>query len=140
MSSVNSERPGILILSHGPLCQAIIDSARMIAGDVGGVVGLPLEPGCDVSEYGDRALEILDGMPAGSIVLFDLFAGTPFNQLAARFRSHPFLALCGVNLPMLLDANSMRENLSGEDLLRAIAESARESIVNVSDFIADIGT
>lgn len=138
MNSGHPARPGILILTHGPLCTALIESAQLISGDVEGIVGLPLEPGRDVSSYAGEACALLDSMPDGSIILFDLFAGTPFNQLVAQFREHPFLALCGVNLPMLLDANTMRESLSGEALLRAVEESARESIVNVNDFIAEV--
>lgn len=139
MSSYPTNRAGILILSHGPLCTALIESAKMISGDVDGIVGLPLEPGCDVSAYAEQAYSILQSMPEGSIVLFDLFAGTPFNQMVARFQDHPFHALCGVNLPILLDANTMREGLSGSELIRALAESAQESIVNVEEFIADVG-
>lgn len=139
MNNDTSARPGILILSHGPLCNALIESAKLISGDVDGIVGLPLEPGCDVSAYADRACAMLNEMPEGSIILFDLFAGTPFNQLVARFQEQPFCALCGVNLPMLLDANTMRETLSGAELIRAVEEAAQESIVNVNDFIASVG-
>lgn len=139
MNNDNSVRPGILILSHGPLCNALIESAKLISGDVDGIVGLPLEPGCDVGAYADQACAALREMPEGSIILFDLFAGTPFNQLVARFQAQPFHALCGVNLPMLLDANTMRETLSGAELVRAVAEAAQESIVNVGDFIASVG-
>lgn len=139
-SATHMERPGILVLSHGPLCTALIESARMIAGDVEGVQALPLEPGRDVAAYADQACALLDAMPEGSIVLFDLFAGTPFNQVIARFRERSLPALCGVSLPMLLDANTMRETLSGQELIRAVEESAHESLVNVADFLSAMQT
>ena len=34
--------PGILLLSHGPFCQALLESAQMIGGEAVNVVALPL--------------------------------------------------------------------------------------------------
>ena len=33
--------PGILLLSHGPFCQALLESAQMIAGEAANVVAMP---------------------------------------------------------------------------------------------------
>ena len=33
--------PGILLLSHGPFCQALLESAQMIAGEAQNVMAMP---------------------------------------------------------------------------------------------------
>lgn len=137
MNEKVNELPGILILSHGPLCTAMIESAKMIVGETPNVTALPFRAEDDLEQYGLRANAIYSAMPEGSIVLYDLFSGTPFNQMLARCGGRPIDGLCGVSLPVLLDALSMRECMSGDALVRALEESAHAGIVNVRTFMQD---
>ncbi|MEA4906887.1 MAG: hypothetical protein VB089_04665 [Anaerolineaceae bacterium] len=130
--------PGILILSHGPLCTAIIKSAEMINGDVEGVAALPFEEGQNVDDYARQAKEIFENMPEGSIVFLDLFSGTPFNQLIMQCAGKLINGLCGVNLPMLLEALILRESMSGAELIKALESPVRASIVNVGEFMSKV--
>ena len=43
--------PGILLLSHGPFCQALLESAQMIGGEAVNVVALPLLENASIDEY-----------------------------------------------------------------------------------------
>lgn len=126
--------PGILLLSHGPLCEAILSSARLIAGSCDNVAALPLREDDDVEAYGDKAMVLFKSMPEGSIVLFDLLGGTPFNQLMMKSGGEAFPGLCGMNLPMLLEAVSLREVMNGDELIDTLADSAREAVVNIRSF------
>ena len=76
--------PGILLLSHGPFCQALLESAQMIGGEAVNVVALPLLENASIDEYGEKAMQTFKQMPEGSIVLFDLASGTPFNQMMMK--------------------------------------------------------
>lgn len=67
--------PGILLLSHGPFCQALLESAQMIGGEAVNVVALPLLENASIDEYGEKAMQTFKQMPEGSIVLFDLASG-----------------------------------------------------------------
>lgn len=107
----------------------------MIAGELENVQALPFGEQDDLEAYGQRAREMYAAMPEGSIVLFDLFSGTPFNQMMARCEGMEVEGLCGLSLPMLLDALSMREFLSGGELVQALAESARAGVVDVGEFM-----
>ena len=106
--------PGILLLSHGPFCQALLESAQMIGGEAVNVVALPL--------------------PEGSIVLFDLASGTPFNQMMMKSGGEEFPGLCGMNLPVLLEAMTMREAMKGSELVALLEESAKAAVVNIKSF------
>lgn len=129
--------PGILIMSHGPLCGALIESAEMICGPLENVTALPFLNGADLDEYGKHAKECYDAMPEGSIIFFDLFGGTPFNQMVARCDGSPVHGLCGVNLPLLVEALSLRLSFSGKDLIDRIKEAADASIVDFEEFLSD---
>ena len=82
--------PGILLLSHGPFCQALLESAQMIGGEAVNVVALPLLENASIDEYGEKAMQTFKQMPEGSIVLFDLASGTPFNQMMMKSGGEEF--------------------------------------------------
>ena len=124
--------PGILLLSHGPFCQALLESAQMIGGEAVNVVALPLLENASIDEYGEKAMQTFKQMPEGSIVLFDLASGTPFNQMMSGGEEFP--GLCGMNLPVLLEAMTMREAMKGSELVALLEESAKAAVVNIKSF------
>lgn len=128
------EWPGILLLSHGPFCQALLESAQMIAGEAPNVVALPLFETSSIEDYGTQAMETFHAMPEGSIVLFDLASGTPFNQMMIKSGGQRFPGLCGVSLPVLLEAMALREAMQGQELVDTLADSAKAAIVNIREF------
>ena len=126
--------PGILLLSHGPFCQALLESAQMIGGEAVNVVAMPLFENASIEEYGEQAMQTFKEMPEGSIVLFDLASGTPFNQMMMKSNGEAFPGLCGMNLPVLLEAITMREAMQGEELIEFLAETAKAAVVNIHSF------
>ncbi len=130
--------PGILLLSHGPLCTALLESARMIMGETPNTAALPLLENADVSEYGAQAMRLFRQMPEGSIILFDIASGTPFNQMLTQCGGETFPGLCGMNLAVLLEALSLRDMMKGSELIRALQETAHDSIVNLEAFFSEI--
>jgi mannose/fructose-specific phosphotransferase system component IIA len=111
----------------------------MINGEMENVVALPFEEGMNVTDYAEKAKAIFMSMPEDSIILFDLFSGTPFNQTIALCEDFKIRGLCGASLPMLLDALIFRESKRGTELVKAIESSAHDSIVNVEEFLKSIG-
>lgn len=130
--------PGILLLSHGPLCSALLESARMIMGEAPNTAALPLLENADVAEYGAQAMELFRAMPEGSIILFDIASGTPFNQVLTHCGGVKFSGLCGMNLAVLLEALSLRDTMKGDELIRSLQETAHDSIVNLETFFSEI--
>ena len=95
---------GILIVCHGHIGTAIVDSVRSIIGT------LPLEvrildiltdmPRERLVEEGTRAVEELD-QGDGVLVLTDLYGSTPANVACLQNREN-VTVVAGLNLPMLL--------------------------------------
>ena len=82
----------------------------------------------------EKAMQTFKQMPEGSIVLFDLASGTPFNQMMMKSGGEEFPGLCGMNLPVLLEAMTMREAMKGSELVALLEESAKAAVVNIKSF------
>ena len=126
---------GIVLAAHGPLPDALLESADMILGDTENIFPLKLMPGDSLEGLIDRMRDAVQVAEAGQgvLILLDLFGGTPSN--AAAFISQHMEgvhAISGVNVPMLLETVLARQ--SSNDVL-ALADTATNSgtqgIVNV---------
>ncbi|WP_297036291.1 hypothetical protein [uncultured Enorma sp.] len=43
--------PAILVLSHGPMCEGLVESVKMVYGNVDGLEALALREGDNPEEY-----------------------------------------------------------------------------------------
>lgn len=136
---VNDELPGIVILSHGGLAVGLVDTAKMLFGDPENVAAFSLEAGDDIDEYRRTFAKTFESFPEGSIILADLYGGTPCNQalLYAQESGKAFKLVCGVNLPMLLNVVISRE-ADKDGLVQAALDNGKAGItdVDVAGFIA----
>lgn len=138
MCNTASDLPGILILTHGPMGPSLLDSARLVMGDEPRLIALPLQEGCDVSQYAQALDSALGELGEGTLVLADLFGGTPFNQLVLQMDRHIFWGVAGVNLPMLIEAASLRYSLSGQALADAAEQAGHAGIASANIFIEKV--
>lgn len=93
----------ILVVGHGDLPEALVASARMIAGALPAVAALGLAPGESPTTYAQRMREALAGDDA-VLVLTDLRGGTPdnvANAVARRRAGTVVVANC--SLPLLIE-------------------------------------
>jgi mannose/fructose/sorbose-specific phosphotransferase system IIA component len=126
---------GIVLAAHGPLPEALLESADMILGDTENIFPLKLMPGDSLEGLIDRMRDVVQEADAGQgvLILLDLFGGTPSNAAALISQQVEGVhAVSGVNVPMLLETLLARQ--SSDDVL-ALADTATNSgtqgIVNV---------
>jgi mannose/fructose/sorbose-specific phosphotransferase system IIA component len=127
---------GIVLAAHGPLPEALLESADMILGDTENIFLLKLMPGDSLEGLIDRMRDMVQEAEAGQgvLILLDLFGGTPSNAAALISQQVEGVhAVSGVNVPMLLETLLARQTT--EDV-QALAETATNSgaqgIVNVA--------
>ena len=136
---VNEELPGIVILSHGALAVGLVDTVKMLFGDPENVAAFSLEAGDDIDQYRKTFAKTFESFPEGSIILADLYGGTPCNQvlLYAQESGKALKLVCGVNLPMLLNVIISRE-ADKDGLVEAALDNGKAGItdVDVAGFIA----
>jgi PTS system mannose-specific IIA component len=117
---------GVLIITHGPLANALLESSAMLIGENDHVETLSLAEGCDMAELNSRILESIQKLDTGSgvLILTDLFAGTPSNMVLRGYRSIKTKCECisGANLSMVLEVLEDRERPLDEIKKSAIAE------------------
>ena len=126
----------IVLVSHGELGDALIRAAEMIAGPAERVFSVPLLPGESPESFGDKlavALREIEGQE--TLVLIDLFGGTPYNVAARQVLKENVECVTGVNLPMLLELLMSRDDAALPELAEAIAQAGQESVKNLGPML-----
>ncbi len=124
---------GIVLVTHGRLAAEFLLALEHIVGPQEHAVGVCIGPDDDMEA---RRAEILEQVRAvdsgdGTVLLTDMFGGTPSN-LAISIMDHAEVeVIAGVNLPMLVKLASVRDRLSlGEAV--AEAQEAGRKYINVA--------
>lgn len=133
----------ILLLTHGELGSQLLSSAAMIFGKVENAVALPLLEGASLDEYSKKMKEICEAVDGEILALADLHGGTPENRLIHMLCEQENLrgkvhSVSGVNLPMLLEALSLRTETHGAALVDAVVEAGRFGIFDNSEWINEM--
>ncbi len=124
----------IIVVTHGPLATALVQSAQMIIGEQPvGIVALPLSAEDDLESARARIAAALrgDGAREETLVLVDLFGGTAANAAAWVLCDHDFELVAGVNLPMLLEVLLNRAQMSAAELADLAVRVGKQSIADV---------
>lgn len=103
---------GIIIVTHGKLAQALLETAEMIMGSQEYIGTIVFEAGQDVSNLQEKIQQMLCKMPKNdeALILVDLRGGSPYNAAAMVAMTMPKVKIVtGVNLPMLLEILSNRD-------------------------------
>jgi len=128
---------GIVVVSHGTLSQAMIETAELIVGHQQNVHAVILDPDRNLAWLQDEVERVTQTADQGQgiLILVDLFGGTPANAVAASLRWHDHECLCGVNLPMLLEALTLREQMPLRELSAHVEMTTRQSVVDLKDVL-----
>jgi mannose PTS system EIIA component len=126
---------GIVIAAHGPLPGALLESTSMILGELPQVTSISLMPGDSLEGLGERLQAAVHEVNTGdgTLILLDMFGGTPANATALLTQQTSDLrAVTGVNLPMLLETFLARMSTDSLESLTETAFSAgRTGIVDI---------
>jgi len=122
---------GIVIATHCKLGDALIDAAEFILGKrPEGVVSISI----DLNDKPEKLLvKISDSIKKvnknkGVLILTDMFGGTPSNLSYSFLDEGRIEVLSGVNLPILIKALRMRDEMSLEEFAKPLEEFGKKSI------------
>ena len=132
---------GLVVAAHGRLAEELISTASGIVGSLSQVATLSVEPGTSPEEIRERVRRAVAATDTGEgvLVLADLFGGTPCKECLMLCGQRQIEVLAGVNLPILLKANSLRA--SGQplpELAHTLALYGQKTITCASDLIRDL--
>ncbi len=127
----------VIMVSHGPLSKALLESAEFICGEQQRVKTFGLYLGDSVEEFGATvASEIRESLSRGEVlVLSDIQYGSPFNVTCALMGELDFIHITGVNLPCVIQALSDRMDCNAAQTARNCMDFCCGSIVHVNDLL-----
>lgn len=130
---------GIILMSHGELCCGLYQTAEMVFGTLENVVAIPFQQNQPLEDYKKQLLDALEQYGNNSIILADLFGGTPFNVILNIGKEMRLNAICGMNLSMLFAALDMRsQGYQPENILDEICLAGRDGVKNITEYIDKI--
>ena len=121
----------VIVVSHGNLAEAMVDSACMICGDAETVRTVGLHPVESPESFTERLLAAISPNRP-TLILSDLYGGTPHNvAMATARRSEAIRCVSGVNLGLLLEAITADETLD-DALVERLVALAREGVTELT--------
>lgn len=120
--------PYVYILNHGKFGEELIKSAELITGKIERIKAFSLLPGMSIEEFYDNVQTTIEE-DSPSIVLCDIYGGTPSNVAMMLSVKYDFRIICGINLAMLIELVISRANGKDVDeLINKTFNATKESV------------
>lgn len=130
---------GLVLVTHGQLASEFVRAMEHVVGPQPSVVPICIGPEDDMEQ---RRAEILAAVHQvdegqGTIVLTDLFGGTPSNLAISLMKTDPIEVIAGVNLPMLIRLASARRTMDIRAAVAAARDAGRKYISVASEVLGE---
>lgn len=130
---------GILIVTHGQLGDALVDTAEIIFGSKPeSIISVSINLAEDVEKLRKKintAIKSVDSNK-GILILTDMFGGTPSNLSYSFLEEGRIEVISGVNLPVLLKAINLRKkDMELHQMAKTIETYGKKSISLASSIL-----
>ncbi len=130
---------GILIVTHRQLAEALVSASDLIMGRLEKVVPVSLDPSAMPDELRKQIAEGLAKLNGtdGVLILTDMFGGTPSNLSLSFLKEGQVEVISGVNLPMLIKVNQLRQGQYANlrEMALTLQESGQQGITVASELL-----
>jgi len=129
----------VILATHGTLADALLASSRMVYGELPHVFPVMLTENKGINSFGDEFAAVLKQASKradGVVVLCDLQSGTPWN-IACHYAFNPdtqppVTVLAGVNFPMLLLSDEIKDLTDVEQATAQLLANTQETLVQAA--------
>jgi mannose PTS system EIIA component len=126
---------GVVVVTHGQLAAELVNAAEAIVGDLANIAAVSIGWHDDVEhareEIGAAIARVATEI--GTLVLTDMFGGTPSNLSVTFLQPGRTEVVTGVNLPMLLKLANLRETVDLKAIARTVREHGQSAVWVASD-------
>lgn len=122
----------ILIGTHGRFGEELVNSARMIIGELEDIKVFSLMEQMSIEEYIDEIELSLKDLPSETLCMVDLYAGTPCTAFTMLSEKYNNIVVTGLNLAMLIEVYSQRDYLDSLELADCALDTLASSGRNVT--------
>lgn len=129
---------GVVIITHGSLGESLLETCRMITGQISGLTSVTVGSKDDVDMVRgkiSKAIEEVRG-PDGVILFVDMFGGTPSNIALSYLAGKDVEVVTGVNLPMLTKLFAFGPEMSLHDAAVLLRDYGREHIKVATEYLS----
>ena len=129
---------GLVVVTHGQLAQEFIKAAEHVVGPQPNMVAVCIGEDDDMEQRREDILAAAQSVDdsEGTIILTDMFGGTPSNLAISVMDRARAEVVAGVNLPMLIKL-APEEFRTATDMETAVAaaQEAGKKYINVASWV-----
>ncbi len=129
---------GIVVAAHRDFGLEMVRAAEGIIGPLEQVKSLSLNYGQTPDEAKECLLAVIKEVDSGdgTLILTDMFGGTPTNIALSLMQSTGIEIVAGANLPILLKAQVARREMGLKELAHFIKDYGARNIIVAGDYFA----
>lgn len=128
----------IVVTTHGGLAREIVQTAKLILGEQERLTAICLESHEGIEDLKKKivaAIKSGEDDAADSLVLVDMFGGTPSNVSLMLAHEYPIQVVTGVNLPMLIEALTHRTGMDLKQLAELVCQKGKKNILYANELL-----
>ena len=125
---------GLVIVTHGSLGAELLKVLEHVVGPQENIAVVSIGPEDDMEETRLNILEYVN-IGKGTIVLTDMFGGTPSNLAISIMESAKIDVIAGINLPMLVKLASVRSTLTFSEAVDQAKQAGQKYIMTASQIL-----
>jgi mannose PTS system EIIA component len=127
---------GLVLVTHAGLATALKMSAEMIVGPIECCTTVEVAPDERADDIMARVVAAVEAVKSGgTIIMTDLFGGTPSNMAMSFLQEGCIEVITGVNLPMLIEFCSRRERMPVAELADDLHRTGCEGIIVAGELL-----
>ena len=128
---------GLILVTHGRLAEEFVHAMEHVVGEQPDVATICIGPNDDMEA---RRREIANAIKRvdsgnGTVILTDLFGGTPSNLAISLLKRGTTEVIAGINLPMLIRLAGARKEMELSAAVIAAREAGRNYITVASEYL-----
>jgi mannose PTS system EIIA component len=130
---------GLVLVTHGRLAAEFVTAMEHVVGPQEQIAPICIGPEDDMEGRRKDIAEAIASVDTGegTIVLTDLFGGTPSNLAISLMKSESVEVIAGINLPMLIRLASARRTMKIKAAVAAARDAGRKYISVASDLLGE---
>src|SRR5215204_4927088 len=130
---------GMVLVTHGRLAAEFVAALEHVVGAQSQIAAVCIGPEDDMEQRRQDILRSIGEVDSGdgTVLLTDMFGGTPSNLAISVMDRGKVEVIAGVNLPMLIKLASLRQSESLERTVLGAQEAGRKYINVASQLLAD---
>ena len=130
---------GMVLVTHGRLATEFVAALEHVVGPQAQIAAICIGPDDDMEQRRHDILRSIAEVDTGegTVLLTDMFGGTPSNLAISVMDRGKIEVIAGVNLPMLIKLASLRQTEALDRAALGAQEAGRKYINVASQLLAD---